>query len=220
MLMIWNRYGNIIMTVLVVIILLFYFRGCNQNRASEKRISELLAYKHIAKQYQAKDGTVVNYNNSVAVTPEELKIVQDTLLSYIENLKLKIQNVHSSTIITERLRIDTLEVPVFLSECDFDTTLKVTDPHYNMDITITNNGLTFNTLEFPNRLGVTLAEKREKWFKGKESIVTVTNSNPHMQVDGVSTYTFPKQKKWFNTWWAHATEGVIVGSVATFLITK
>ena len=85
---------------------------------------------------------------------------------------------------------------------------------------MTNRGLTFNMLEFPNRTGITLTEKREKWFKAKESIVTVTNSNPHMQVDGISTYTFLQEKKWYNTWWAHATEGIIAGSVATFLIMK
>lgn len=220
MLKVLERYSSLILTALLVVILLLYLDGCNSNRLNLKRISALSSYRHTVDQYQAKDGTVVNYNNSIAVTPDDLAVVQDTLLSYIKNLELKIKNVESSTIITERLILDTLEIPVNLTDCSFDTTVQVNEPNYNMDITMTNEGLTFNKLEFPNRVGVTLSERREKWFKPKQSIVAVTNSNPHMQIDGVSTYTFPKQKKWYNTWWAHAAEGVIVGSVATYLIVK
>ena len=215
-----EKYSSLLLGAALVVLLLFYVDGCRDNNASQKRIAELSAYEHVAKQYQAKDGTVVNYNRSIQVTPEDLMLVQDTLLDYIANLELKIKNVHSSTIITERLRIDSVEVPVYLTDCDFDTTVLVSDPHYAMDITMKNTGLTFNKLEFPNRVGVTLTEKREKWWKAKQSIVAVTNSNPHMQVDGISTYTFPKQKKWFNTWWANAAEGVIVGSVATYFIMR
>lgn len=214
-----KKYSNIILTAIIVVIILFYIDGCTKNNADQKRIATLLAYEHIAKEYAAKDGTVVKYNSSVAVTPEDLKMVQDTLLSYIENLKLKIKNVNSTTIINQELRIDTIEVPIYLTDCEFDTTVIVTDSNYQMDIRVTNTGLTFNTLAFPNRMGITLAEKREKWFKQKESIVTVTNSNPYMQVDGISAYTFPK-KKWLGTWWAHAAEGVILGGVASFLILK
>jgi len=212
---IWKKYNTLILLAIITIGALFYIKSCTQHNADQERITALLEYKHIVKQYKTKDGKVVNYNNSITVTPEDLKIVQDTLLSYIENLKLKIKDVHSSTIITERLRIDTLEIPVYLTDCKFDTTVQVNDPNYNMNINLTNKGLTFNTLEFPNRLGITHVDKREKWWKGKESIVTITNSNPYMIVDGITSYTIKKNEKWYQKWWVHTIGGGIIGGWVT-----
>jgi len=217
---VWEKYSSVILLGIILYLMLMYIKGCNAHNVDKTRIASLLEYKHIAKKYITKDSTVVNYNSSIAVTPEDLKIIQDTLLDYIENLEIKIKNVESTTIITERLKIDTLEVPVYLTNCEFDTTVQITDPYYDMDITLTNQGLTFNTIEFSNTVGITLAEKREKWFKKKESIVTVTHSNPYMQVDGISTYTFSQQKKWYNKWWVHTLSGVIVGGAIVYSVTK
>ena len=89
-----------------------------------------------------------------------------------------------------------------------------------MDIAVANTGLNINRLEFPNRLGVTLTEKRNGLFKKKESIVAITNSNPYMQVDGISSYTFPHKKKWFEKWWVHTLGGVAIGAVGYRLINK
>ena len=89
------------------------------------------------------------------------------------------------------------------------------DPNYNMNINLTNKGLTFNTLEFPNRLGITHVDKREKWWKGKESIVTITNSNPYMIVDGITSYTIKKNEKWYQKWWVHTIGGGIIGGWVT-----
>jgi hypothetical protein len=217
-----KKYGNLVFGAALVVLIFFYVDSCKSNRDKDNRISELANYEHIVKEYVTDNGTTVSYNNSVSVTPEDLKMFQDSLLDYIANLELKIKDVHSSTIITERLRLDTLEVPVLLTDCQFDTTVQVTDPHYNMDITMRNTGLTFNTLEFPNRQGITLSERRVdgKWWKRKESIVAVTNSNPYMQTDGISSYTFPQKKGFLEKWWVQLTGGVILGSVGTYMIMK
>lgn len=215
-----KKYRDIIYMAALVVAMLLLAKACGDNRADKQRLEDLVSYEHIAKKYVAKDGTLINFNNSLTVTPEDLKIVQDSLLGYIENLKLKIKDVHSTTIITERLILDTLEVPVYLSNCKFDTTIQLENPNYNMDITMTNEGLTFNKLEFPNRSGFTMTDKREKWWKAKESIVTVTNSNPLMQTEGITSYTFKQNQKWWQKRWVHAIGGVAIGSIATYKILK
>lgn len=215
-----KKYRDIVYMIGLIVVMLLWAKSCGDSRKDKQRLSDLIEYEHIAKQYVSKDGTLINYNNSLAVTPEDLKIVQDSLLGYIKNLKLKIDDVHSTTIITERLRLDTLRVPVYLSDCVFDTTLQLNNPNYNMDITMTNRGLTFNSLEFPNTSGITLTDKREKWWKAKESIVTVTNSNPLMQTDGITSYTFKQNQKWWQKRWVHAIGGAVVGSIATYKILK
>lgn len=218
----WRKYGNIILAAGIVVLLFFYMDSCSTHNADADRISELLDYKHTAQKFIGKDGTVVSYNKNLDVAVKDLIATQDTLLDYIANLELKIKNVQSSTIITERLRLDTLEVPVYLTDCEFDTTILLDDPHYNMDITMRNTGLTFNTIEFPNRQGITIAERRVdgKWWKPKESILAVTNSNPYMQTDGITSYTFKQEGGVFSKWWVQLTGGVILGSVGTYLIMK
>lgn len=215
-----RKYFVFFLMLIIIILCLLNMRGCVEHTKDLNKIAELSAYKHTVKKYESKNGTIVNYNNSIAVSSEDLKITQDTLLSYIEDLKLKIKNVKSSTIVTERLIVDTVRILVPFTECVFDTTVNVVDPHYNMDITVTNNGLSLNTLEFPNRLGVTLTERRPKWYKAKESIIAVTNSNPYMQVDGISSYTFPHKKKWYEKWWVHVLGGAAVGVISYKAISK
>ena len=215
-----KKYLSLFLMIIIIILCLLYTRSCNTYKSSLKTIAALNAYKHEVKKYKSKNGTTVNYNNTIAVTPEDLKISQDTLLSYIEDLKLKVKNVKASVIVTERLILDTVRIPIYLSDCKFDTTVSIQEDHYNMDISVANTGLSLNKLEFPNRLGVTLTEKREKWYKSKESIVAITNSNPYMQVDGISSYTFPHKKKWYEKWWLHAIGGATAGIVSYRLLNK
>ena len=215
-----KKYLSLLLMIIIIIICFLYIKSCTDYKESIATIAELKAYKHTVKKYKSKNGTTVNYNNTIAVTPEDLKIAQDTLLLYIEDLKLKAKNVKSSVIVTERLVVDTIKIPMYISDCEFDTTVHVEDTHYHMDIAVANTGLNINRLEFPNRLGVTLTEKRNGLFKKKESIVAITNSNPYMQVDGISSYTFPHKKKWFEKWWVHTLGGVAIGAVGYRLINK
>lgn len=215
-----KKYSNIILAAAVVIILLFYIDGCRQNNASQDNITNLLEYEHIVKTYKAKDGSNIDYNNTLEVKISSLKATNDSILDYLDNLNIKIRNVYNSTIITETLRIDTLEIPVYLTDCEFDTTIQVIDSNYFMDINLTNHGLTFNTLQFPNRVGITVAEKREKWWKRKESIVAVTNSNPYMNIEGITSYIIQQDQKWYQKWWVHLLGGVAIGGITTYSILK
>jgi hypothetical protein len=220
MLKIWEKYGRLILAAILIVIILFYIDGCNKNRAKDNRIASLLEYEHTVKQYSGKDGTIVNYNKSLEVRMSDLQAINDSLIGYLKNLELKIKNVHSTTIITERLRIDTLEVPVYLTDCKFDTTIVIDSTHYDMDLRLTNRGITFNSLSFPNRSVVTLADKKEKWWKRPTPIVTVTNTNPYMQTEGISSFEFKQNQKWYQKWWIHAIEGAILGGIATYYIVK
>jgi hypothetical protein len=195
-------------------------KSCSGRKEDLAEIKRLSKYEHTVKQYTTKGGTTIDYNKNLEVAIKSLIATQDTLLDYVANLELKIKDVHSSTIITERLKLDTLEIPVLLTECDFDTTIRIDSTHYNMDITVTNSGLRFNSLEFPNRSGITIADKRTKWYKRKERIVTVTNSNPFMQTEGITSYTLKQNNKWYEKWWVQAIGGGILGSIVTYKILK
>ena len=126
-----------------------------------------LIYK-ASNHYKTKNGTLVNYNKSLLVDINTLVSAKDSLVDYIDNLELKLKDVQSTTIITGGLETDTIEIPIYLTDCEFDTTVIIDSTHYDLDITMTNTGLTLNSMSFPNRQGITISEKREKWWKKKE----------------------------------------------------
>ena len=84
-----TKYSSWFLTTGVVVFILLYLDGCVQHNLDKNRIKALVNYKHQVDQYIAQDGTIVNYNSTVGVTPEDLALVQDTLLNYIANLQLK-----------------------------------------------------------------------------------------------------------------------------------
>ena len=174
-------------------------------------------YSTLAKQYVAKDGTVVDYNNVLELDIKNLKYQNDSLIDYFKNLKLNPKNVYNSTIIKETLRIDSIPYPIHLTDCKFDTTFRIDSIHYKWDTRITNKGFTLSNMEFPNQSTLVLGEKRDKWWKAKESIITVQNTNPYIQTTNIASYSFKKNGK---QRWAFAIGGAILGSIATYNIMK
>jgi hypothetical protein len=214
----YKKYKDILYMVAIVIFMLLFAKGCMQNKADTKRISELLEYKHTVEQYKTKNGILVNYNKSLEVTERDLNFVKDTLLNYIKEIELKKPKV--ITIIDTRLELDSIPYPIYLTDCDFDTTINIDSTHYNINMTLRNTGVIFNNLSFPNRIGVTVGEHREKWWKKKETIVAVTNSNPLITVEGITSYTFKPKKKFFDRTWVKITGGAILGVAGTYLLMK
>lgn len=77
-------------------------------------------------------------------------------------------------------------------------TVKADSSFFNYDVTVGKNGLTFNKIEFPDRLDVRFVEKGG--FLKKRSIeVQFKHSNPNVKVEGSSSvyYNKPYKKRWF-----------------------
>lgn len=191
----WKKYSLFITTIIIIVLGLLYINSCSNHNKEKKRLQNLINYNHTVKQYQANDNSTVDYNENINVTVKDLLITQDTLLNYIENLKLKVKNVQSSTIITEKLILDTLKIPIELTNCKFDTTILIDSFYYKMNIKLTNSSLTFNSIKFPNKQGITIAKKKEKWWKPEKTIVAITNTNPYIKTDGITSYNFNSNDK-------------------------
>ena len=209
---------DILLIIGLILFIFLYAKSCVKTKEDRKRIENLINYEHIAKTYKTKNGKLVNYNKNLEVTIDDLKFVGDTLVDYIKDLEVK--NPKVITIIDEIIKLDTLRIPIYLTKCEFDTTLTIDSTYYNIDMTLKNTGVTFNTISFPNRVGVTVGDKKEKWWKRKETIVTITNSNPLVTVEGISSYTFKQKPKWYERGWIKITAGAIFGGVITYSIVK
>lgn len=217
-LMFIKKNKDILFIIGLILFMFLYTKSCIQTKQDKKRIENLINYKHIVKTYKTKNGQLVNYNKNLEVTIEDLKFVGDTLVDYIKDLKIKDPQI--ITIVDEVIKLDTLKIPIYLSDCEFDTTLIIDSTNYNINMVLKNTGITFNNVSFPNRIGFTIGNKREKWWKQKQTIVTITNSNPLIKIEGISSYTIKEKPKWFQRGWVKITAGVLFGSAITYSIVK
>ena len=211
---------NLLIIILGVFFFFFFNSKVSELKTEKKELKEIINYVHESKQYISKSGKEVSYNKSLEVSLNSLLATQDSLIDYIKELDLKIKNVKSTTVITERLKTDTVEVPILFTECSFDTTLHIDSSHYNMDFTIRNDLFRVNSLEFPNRQNITISDRKEKWYKRPENIVTITNTNPYIKTEGITSYTIKQPLVWYEKPWLNLLVGTILGGTVYYFISN
>ena len=78
MISIIKKYLSLILMLVVIVMCFLYLKSCNQHSRDLKKIAELKEYKHIVKKYKSKNGTTVNYNNTIEVTAEVTNAISPT----------------------------------------------------------------------------------------------------------------------------------------------
>lgn len=200
---------GILVAILVAITMMISKCGSNNNiKVSYK---DAIEYKHLVKEYTAKDGKTISYNKALKTQLSVIEDVNDSLYQYIKNLKIK--NPETVTIIDTRFQLDTVFIPfdVPIEDCEFFRTFSVDSLYYSLYGSATENGVTIDSMFIPNRIGVTTGYKKTGLFK-KEFIVTVTNSNPKIKTEGISSYSF-EQEKWWKKGWLKFAAGAVIGGV-------
>ena len=145
----------------IAIALFFIIDGCNSRRQVKEHINAINNYQDTVITERTKSGRLLSYNKNLKVTEETLYLAVDSLHRYIKDLGVR--NPEVVTIVKSELRVDTVEIPVFLTDCEFDTTFVVDSTNYKIDGRITNRGLTFNSISFPNEMGLVVGYKKDKW---------------------------------------------------------
>ena len=175
-------------------------------------------YEHKVEHFEAKNGDQIAYNSVLETDLEVLRLTNDSLLDVIENLELK--DTEYITVFDTHTEFDTIPIPVEIP-CDnaFNEPFEEGDSTFTIAGNVTNSGITINKLSFPNRTTVVMGEKKMGLFK-RESIVTVQNSNPHIKVTGITSYTFPDNRKWYQKGWPKFVIGGVAGAGLAYLILK
>jgi len=207
-----NKLIKQILVITTLVAITFYLGKCSGEKSIISNVGEVINYKHSQKEYRAKDGTVVHKNEVLQTNLETLKILNDSLVDYIDNIKIKKPKV--VTIIDTRYVIDSTFIPV---EIPCDTAFKEDfdsgqDSTFSIEGFVDNSGIHILSLSFPNRTTVTLGTKKNGIFKKNEFIVATTNSNPHIKVEGISSYVFKDDKKWFQKGWVKVAAGAIIAT--------
>jgi len=208
-----------VVALLTVMIVLTLVRGCMEENKTHKDYKEAINYRHLIKEYVAKDGTAVNYNTALETDLETLRNVNDSLANYIDNLDVK--SVETITIFDTHFQLDTLYLPFDepIDSVKFIRRFEVDSSSLYMSGEITELGMTIDSMGVSNRIGLTLSYKKTGLFK-KELIATVTNSNPLVKIDGISSFVIEDKKKWWKKCGPKVVAGTILGGIVTYKIVK
>lgn len=183
---------GLVLGVLLALILLI--RSCSLENAYHSEVERNLAYKDTVMQYQAKDGVIINYNNALNTKFDAfLEAYGDSIENYLKNIKIPKPDVY--TVYSDRVYIDSIpQVGLGITDCNFDTTFRIIDPWYEIDGRVSNEALSLKSIMIPNTSTFVIGDKKDKWWKRSEYIVSVTNTNPHIQATGIQSYTFKDDK--------------------------
>lgn len=201
-----------------VIALFFLIDGCKSRKEFKDAVTQRMEYQHKAEEYKTKNGTLVAKNERLKTTMEVLKSTNDSLVGYIKEIGVK--NPETITIIETETKLKGVKIPIRIYDCDVDTAFTKEDKHYMISGKLDSSGLYFDSLSFPNKLGIVLGYQRPKWFKKKEPVVTVTNSNPYVRVNGITSIDIVDKKKFYEKTWFKLTTGAVIGATAVILIKK
>jgi gas vesicle protein len=201
-----------------IIAIFFAFDSCKATSDLQRAINDINSYSDSVKIEKTKNGTLLAYNNSLSVSLDALKLANDSLSDYLDNIKVKDPEV--ITVIETVSTIDTIKVPINVDSCEFNTSFSIDSTYYSISGNVTNEELSINELSINNKMALVVGYKKEKWWKKKEAVATVTNSNPHINVVGISSFNITEEMKWYQKDWFKITIGAVAGATAVMLLNK
>lgn len=199
------------------IVMLLCFKQCQRADILE---SNLQVEKDNVRTYKDKNGDLVEYNNVINTKFKDLEIYNSELKKEIRDMKIKSPEVIIRS--TTELRVDTVYIEFHdtLPCQDFVKKIDVDSTWYDIHMTLTKESLTIDSMKIPNEQIVTIGEKKNGLFKKNEHIVAVKNTNPHISTDTLETYTFKKDRKFFERPSVNLTIGIFAGIIAAKLLLK
>ena len=210
---IWDYTSFFIVLVLAGVLL----QKCSENKQLKDNLQVEIDN---VRQYEDLKGEVVEYNDVMQAKFKDLELYNAELKQEVKDMKIKNPEVIIRS--TTDLRIDTVYVPFTdtLPCDDFVKNITVDSSWYDIDMTLTKDNLTINEITIPNEQTIVVGEKKNGIFKRNEYIVAVKNSNPHIETDTLETYTFKKDRKFFERPEVGIGIGLVTGVILTKLIGK
>lgn len=180
-----------------IVALLMYVKSCNSDRKYNNEVQKVLDYQDTVKSYAAQDGTIINYNNNLRTELDAfMEATNDSMRFFLENIKIPEPDV--ITVYRDRFYVDSIpQVGLNITDCDFDTSFQIIDPHYEITGRVTDEALSLKSIMIPNTSTIVIGDMKSKWWKKKQYIATVTHSNPNIRTEGISSFTFEeKRSRW------------------------
>lgn len=180
----------------LVFIILLLIKNCNAEKHYSNSLVKIANYKDTVKTYKSKSGKLVEYNDALKVNIQGLRAIKDSLSDYIDNIDIPEPEIIIQT--RTRTIIDSIPVIRFITvDGKFDTTFRINEPYYSITGNVNNQRLALDSISIPNKSTIVVGERKTKWWKKNEYIITTENSNPYVNNIGMKSYTLEEEiKKW------------------------
>lgn len=187
----------IVIAIAVCVVVFLSIGKCNDKRTILAQTEEIANYKDTAMVFRGKSGELYSYNQALKVSLNTfMASTSDSIKRMFQDLKIKPSTI---TIIKEIIRIDSIpSVPLNIKNCKFDTTFQLINPYYQINGTISNAALSLKSISIPNTATIVVGDQKQKWFKSREYVVTLKNSNPNVKTEGIQSYTFEDKESRFS----------------------
>lgn len=208
--------------ILSLLIFILLREGCSQ-RKTDELIADISNYKTEAQVYKTKLGLEISTNRGLALQSQEqmktLLASNDTLREWINEFK----EIKGAVTVRETTIIKEVAVPFDkVIPCDFKPfSANKVNKDFQFYTTISNTGLTIDSLKIPNESKIVIGDKREGFLKLKTKLVVdVNNSNPYIVTSNISGYVYEPKKKWYEKMWVNFAIGFGAGYIGSQAINK
>jgi hypothetical protein len=187
-----------VITIILILSLFLIRESCNKSN-TDKLIADISEYKSEAEQYKTKLGLEVSTNKALVLeTQSQIKSLlssNDTLKEWISKFK----KINAGIIVRETTIVKEVAVPFDkIIPCDFKPFPAIKkEKFFEFYSTISNTGLTIDSLKIPNESRIVVGERKDGFFKPKKLVVDVNNSNPYIQTSNISGFVYKPEKKWY-----------------------
>ena len=187
---------DIIYILIIIFIFFLYFDKCGTSASLEDSISRYKNYKTEANFYQSK------YDNEIVASNEALVLSKNSI-DLVEKENKRLQAVLKTfnrvdNIITTKTEIRLDSIFVTLNKaipCDSSSVAFNSEtPYYAFSGIASRFSLLFDSISFKNDQSIVVGFKKRNILAKKIYTIDVANSNPHMKVNSIGSYTLKPKK--------------------------
>lgn len=210
-----------ILIILQAVIILSFLGKCNVDKISiEEQQLKIDQYLSGTQKFEKK----INKLNQELATQKVVLINKDKKLekqllinSELSKLKSQIKIVtettYSDLLVEYR---DTIRDTIVR----FGTPFSFKDKWLTIDGSVEKQGIKLDSLNIYNSYQITVGTKRESIFKKPQTYVELFNENPYTKTNSLNNITVIENKKWYDKTIFKFGAGLIVGGVATYIISR
>lgn len=192
----------------VAVAFFFWFNG-RKNMEIELHLNTIAQHEF---KYEEKvsevDSVKIAYQATLNASNESLKAalandsIQKELISYYKNLSQVV--IYETEYVHDTVKVS---VPIYIEN---DTTVKLADDCFTADLSVFNGGISLDNYSIVNRQDIVIGAQKSG-LRRKESVVSIRNTNPCINVTGMQSYTVVYEKKWWENPLITIPASVVVG---------
>lgn len=202
--------------VLLIIVIFLTFKNCEK----DSMISDLEDNMEAVDFSNQKFKKEINDLNQEITTQKQVILTKDQaiksgLLAYDE-LHKKYKKVKSKVVVVTETKFDTIKIPFEPDSSDvalpdFSKAFKYKEPDNWLSFggTVTNQGITLDSLKIRNKYSILIADKRMGFFKKSKPSVILTNENPYTETIKMNNVQVKQIKPFYKKNWFWFGLGVI-----------